>query len=133
MTTPPPIDAWVLEADTDLVTSHYDDTTQIVRTWATQHGLPDGASFNVQYSGRTTSGAFDAFSVTGEATADQVEQLASRLNRAYDTQIVVRRTRLISVPHVGMTDGLPTGKYSYVDPVIMERARQPEGDERDLN
>ncbi|THF87190.1 hypothetical protein E7T09_08525 [Deinococcus sp. KSM4-11] len=135
MTHPPLIDAWVLEADADLIMARYDDTTQTVRAWAAQLGLADGGSFNIQYSGSTAAGAFDAFSVTGEATADQIEQLASRLSRVYDTRIFVSRRQLIAVPHVGMMDGRLTGKYSYFDPEVGERAqrRLEREEKRDLN
>ncbi|THF88437.1 hypothetical protein E7T09_04310 [Deinococcus sp. KSM4-11] len=133
MTLPPLMDAWVLEADADLIMARYDDTTQIVRAWAAQCGLPDEASFDFQYSGLTTTGPQDSFSVSGEATPNQVSELASRLSRAYDTRIVVRRTQLIAVPQLDMTSGQPTGKYAYFDPEVAERARRPEEDERELN
>ncbi|THF87191.1 hypothetical protein E7T09_08530 [Deinococcus sp. KSM4-11] len=133
MTPPLPVDAWILEADADLVMARYDDTTQIVRTWAAQHSLPDDAWFVFQYSGLTATGPLDSFSVSGDATPDQVSELASRLSRAYDTRIVVRRTQLIPVPQLNMTSGQPRGNYLYFDPEVAERAWQPEGDKHELN
>lgn len=89
--------------------------------------------FVFQYSGLTATGPLDSFSVSGDATPDQVSELASRLSRAYDTRIVVRRTQLIPVPQLNMTSGQPTGNYLYFDPEVAERAWQPEGDKHELN
>lgn len=136
---PPPIDAWVIEAEADLTRERGGDTALMIRTWASRYDLEVGVQASSEalgVGGARSPGDLDRVSLSGEIGSDQINELASQFGRAYDVQVFVRRAQLVALPQMDMQTMQPTGEFLYVVVDTAERARQrrePTEGEKDVH
>ncbi|THF88435.1 hypothetical protein E7T09_04300 [Deinococcus sp. KSM4-11] len=129
MTTPPPTDAWVIEADADLIKEHGEETDFLVTAWLRRHALDDRVSYSTEHViGPRSTGQQDTITLPGEATIEAVQQLVHTLERVYDLRLAVRRVRLVPRLTVDPLTSQPTGEFEYVE----EALSRQESDEEEL-
>ncbi|THF87189.1 hypothetical protein E7T09_08520 [Deinococcus sp. KSM4-11] len=125
MTYPPSIDAWVIEANADLIKEHGEQTDTFVTAWLRSHALPNLVVYSTNHvTGPRLLGQQDAIKLPGTATSDQVMQLVLELERAYDVPVMVRRVRLGPFAWLDPITRQPMREYACVDVASCELARR---------
>ncbi|THF87188.1 hypothetical protein E7T09_08515 [Deinococcus sp. KSM4-11] len=133
MTIPPPLDAWAIEADADLIKEHGQETDYLVTAWLRRHVLHDRVTYSTEHViGSRSTGQQDTITLPGEATYEQVQQLAHTLGRVYDLKLAVRRVRLLPGLKVDPLTLQPTGEYEYVEAALSDHGTRQELDEEEV-